>query len=93
VVVNVLETGLLGGKGAKSGPCVAYQVTDNGAGIPGEVLERVIEPFFTTKEVGKGTGLGLSMVLSIAESFGGTLRIESSSDGTTVEMYLPIEKL
>ena len=84
------ETGFVGEQAPPKGPFVVYEVKDNGHGIPSQVLERVAEPFFTTKAVGQGTGLGLSMVLSIAESFEGALRIGTSSTGTTVEMYLPL---
>ncbi len=61
-----------------------------GTGISAELLDRVMEPFFTTKEVGKGTGLGLSMVYGFAQQSGGTLRIESEMGvGTRVEIWLP----
>ena len=64
-------------------------VADTGTGIPPEVLTRVLEPFFTTKEVGKGTGLGLPMVYGLAQQSGGTVTIRSTvGAGTTVELYL-----
>jgi CheY-like chemotaxis protein len=64
-------------------------VADTGTGIPPEVLVRVLEPFFTTKEVGKGTGLGLPMVYGLAQQSGGTVSIHSTVGiGTTVELYL-----
>ena len=54
-----------------------------------EILNRVLEPFFTTKEVGKGTGLGLPMVYGLAQQSGGTVTIESTvGAGTVVELYL-----
>jgi CheY-like chemotaxis protein len=59
-------------------------------GIPEDILDRVLEPFFTTKDVGKGTGLGLSMVYGFAQQSGGALRIESQSgQGTHIEIWLP----
>ncbi|MEI7037021.1 response regulator [Fulvimonas yonginensis] len=72
------------------GDYVVLAVSDTGCGIPPDMLERVTEPFFTTKAVGKGTGLGLSMVYGFAQQSGGTMRIESRLDhGTTVEIWLP----
>jgi PAS domain S-box-containing protein len=71
------------------GDYVVISVTDTGAGMPPEILSRVLEPFFTTKEVGKGTGLGLSMVYGLAQQSGGTVTIKSTVGvGTTVELYL-----
>jgi PAS domain S-box-containing protein len=71
------------------GDYVVISVADTGAGIPPEVLARVLEPFFTTKEVGKGTGLGLPMVYGLAQQSGGTVTIHSTVGvGTTVELYL-----
>ena len=72
------------------GQYVTLSVSDTGSGIEKETLEHVIEPFFTTKEVGKGSGLGLSMVYGFAKQSGGTLTIHSELDqGTTVILYLP----
>jgi len=65
-------------------------VTDEGGGIPPELLERVTEPFFTTKAAGQGTGLGLSMVAGFVEQSGGMFRIRSEAGkGTQVEIILP----
>jgi CheY-like chemotaxis protein len=59
-------------------------------GIPPDILEQVMEPFFTTKDVGKGTGLGLSMVYGFAKQSGGAIRIDSEvGQGTRVEIWLP----
>lgn len=70
---------------------VFVDVADDGCGIPEELLARVYEPFFTTKEVGQGTGLGLSIVNRIMERFGGGMNIESEvGRGTTVTVFLPI---
>jgi PAS domain S-box-containing protein len=71
------------------GDYVVICVADTGSGMPPEILARVLEPFFTTKEVGKGTGLGLPMVYGLAQQSGGTVTIQSTvGAGTTVELYL-----
>ena len=65
-------------------------VEDTGAGIPREYLERVWEPFFSTKSEGHGTGLGLAVCLSVIQSHGGTIEIDSEEGmGTRVTVRLP----
>ncbi|MBO6825625.1 MAG: PAS domain S-box protein [Sneathiella sp.] len=72
------------------GEYIRMTVRDTGAGIPEEVLPHIMEPFFTTKEVGKGTGLGLSMVYGFAHQSQGHLSIHSrEGEGTEVRLYLP----
>lgn len=74
----------------RPGAYVAIGVADTGGGIPPELLERVFEPFFSTKGERGGTGLGLSMVRWFAEQSGGSVRIESAvGQGTTVTLLLP----
>jgi len=69
---------------------VQISVADMGSGMPPEVLERVLEPFFTTKEVGKGSGLGLPQVYGLAQQSGGQLEIDSwVGQGTTVALRFP----
>ena len=76
--------------GLAQGDYVVLTVADSGCGISPEILEQVMEPFFTTKEVGKGTGLGLSMVYGFAKQSGGAFRIDSGvGKGTRAEIWLP----
>jgi signal transduction histidine kinase len=76
--------------GLGPGDYVVLTVADSGCGISAELLEQVMEPFFTTKDVGKGTGLGLSMVYGFAKQSGGAFRIESEVGiGTRAEIWLP----
>ena len=72
------------------GDYVSIRIEDAGTGMAPEVLERVLEPFFTTKPQGEGTGLGLSQVHGFVRQSGGTLRIASTpGQGTTVQILLP----
>jgi two-component system NtrC family sensor kinase len=72
------------------GPYVEITIEDTGAGMAPDVLARVYEPFFTTKEVGKGTGLGLSQVYGFVQQSGGGILIRSErGKGTSVTLYLP----
>lgn len=66
-------------------------LTDNGTGIPTELLDTVFDPFFTTKEPGAGTGLGLSVSLALIEAMGGRMEMQSANgEGTTVLISLPL---
>lgn len=72
------------------GNYVSIAVIDNGPGMPAEVRDRAVEPFFTTKPTGKGTGLGLAMAHGFASQSGGVLEIDSEpGQGTTVRILLP----
>ena len=71
------------------GGSVAVEVSDRGPGIPAAVLERIGEPFFTTKPTGKGMGLGVFLARATLERLGGNLRITSSPAGTRALLVLP----
>ena len=80
----------VGRTGLTPGHYVVIGVGDTGCGIAPEMIEQVLEPFFTTKPVGKGTGLGLSMVYGFAQQSGGEVRVDSElGRGTCVEIWLP----
>jgi signal transduction histidine kinase len=72
---------------------VIISIADTGCGIPEQILSKIRDPFFTTKEVGKGTGLGLSIVDEIVRSHGGELRIQSKvGKGSTFSVVLPVRQ-
>ncbi len=73
------------------GPYVRLTVRDTGEGIPPAVLDRMFDPFYTTKEVGEGTGLGLSLVHGIVTDLAGAIDVSTRlGEGTVFEIYLPV---
>jgi two-component system cell cycle sensor histidine kinase/response regulator CckA len=78
------------GEEMAAGDYVVVEVSDTGCGIPKEILDRIFDPFFSTKEVGEGTGLGLSTVYGIVKQTGGYIFVDSQvGKGTVFTIYLP----
>ncbi|HEX4958819.1 MAG TPA: ATP-binding protein, partial [Lacibacter sp.] len=75
----------------KKGNNVLVSVRDNGNGIPQKVLDKIFQPFFTTKPTGEGTGLGLSLSYDIVKAHGGEIKVETKEgEGTTFIIELPV---
>jgi signal transduction histidine kinase len=71
---------------------IAVNVEDNGCGIPAEDVDRVFEPFFSTKTHKGGTGLGLSITYNLVHEIGGTIEVQSKEgEGTTFRVIIPIK--
>jgi two-component system, cell cycle sensor histidine kinase and response regulator CckA len=78
------------GKGMPAADYVLIEVADSGTGIPPKIVDKIFEPFFSTKEVGKGTGLGLSTVYGIIKQTGGFVYVDSlENEGATFRIFLP----
>ena len=74
----------------KMGEKVEIRVADNGNGIPRKVLDKIFQPFFTTKPTGQGTGLGLSLSYDIIKAHGGELNVKTTENqGSTFTIALP----
>jgi signal transduction histidine kinase len=72
---------------------VVIDIADNGPGLPAHVVDRLFEPFVTTRPVGQGTGMGLAIAFAVVAQHGGVLRVASTpARGTTFRMVLPVER-
>jgi two-component system cell cycle sensor histidine kinase/response regulator CckA len=77
-------------KGMPAADYVRIDISDTGTGIPADIVDKIFEPFFSTKEVGKGTGLGLSTVYGIVKQTGGFVYVDSEAGkGTSFHIFLP----
>ncbi len=77
----------------QKGTYLLFTVSDSGQGIDSKLLERIFDPFYTTKEPGQGTGMGLSVVHGIVAECGGSVTVESEiNKGTTFSLYFPVVK-
>ncbi|WP_319796855.1 cell cycle histidine kinase CckA [Nitrobacter sp.] len=88
--VAAAEVATFGYKGMPAADYVLVEISDTGTGIPPDIVDKIFEPFFSTKEVGKGTGLGLSTVYGIVKQTGGFIYVDSKAgEGTTFRIFLP----
>ncbi|MDH0748841.1 response regulator [Pseudomonas sp. GD03842] len=88
--ISTFETCMRGDLQLADGPYIALTVKDDGVGIDPLVIDKVFDPFYTTKPVGQGTGLGLSTIYGFARQSGGDVRLRSVlSQGTEVTLMLP----
>jgi len=95
LVNNALDAtgkgGLITVSARREGKEALLEVADNGAGIAPEDLDRIFQPFFTTKPVGKGTGLGLAVVYGVVQGWGGSIQVESvPGAGTRFSIRIPL---
>src|SRR5476651_528305 len=88
--VDAAEAARMQYKGMPAADYVLVEVADTGTGIPPDIIDKIFDPFFSTKDVGKGTGLGLSTVYGIVKQTGGFVYPDSAPGrGTTFRIFLP----
>jgi two-component system cell cycle sensor histidine kinase/response regulator CckA len=88
--VSAADAEKLSYKGMPAADYVRIDVIDTGTGIASDIVDKIFEPFFSTKEVGKGTGLGLSTVYGIVKQTGGFVYVDSQAgQGTSFRIFLP----
>ncbi len=89
-IVEITPEEMNGGTELDPGPYILLSVSDTGHGIAPEVMEKIFDPYFTTKKIGEGSGMGLSIVHGIIKSHGGDITVLSEpGQGTTFNIYLP----
>lgn len=88
--MNANDSGVLQITSSHTGNQVQVAITDNGPGIPADIVSKIFEPFFTTKAVGKGTGLGLDIAHNIVHQHKGRLQVQSVPGNTTFTVTLPL---
>jgi C4-dicarboxylate-specific signal transduction histidine kinase len=79
-------------KAFKEGENCVFWITDSGNGIPPEVIDKIFNPFFTTKEVGKGTGIGLSISFGIISEHKGSIRVDRQCANTRFVIEIPLKR-
>jgi two-component system cell cycle sensor histidine kinase/response regulator CckA len=88
--VTAKECERLNAKGMPAADYVLVEIADTGTGIPPQIIDKIFEPFFSTKEIGKGTGLGLSTVYGIVKQTGGFIYVDSAErKGARFRIFLP----
>jgi two-component system cell cycle sensor histidine kinase/response regulator CckA len=88
--INAPESARVPYKGMPVGEYVLVEIADTGTGIAPEIIDKIFDPFYTTKEIGKGTGLGLASVYGFIKQTGGFIYVDSELDkGTTFRIFMP----
>jgi C4-dicarboxylate-specific signal transduction histidine kinase len=79
-------------KAFQEGDKCVFWITDSGNGIPPEVIDKIFNPFFTTKDVGKGTGIGLSISFGIISEHKGSIRVDRQCANTRFVIEIPLKR-